>query len=145
MYVSMRLCNVLFMNWLYYFLGPIIAGICSGVVLLLYICVRQSGLPPALHYCMPFLAVGTIMALSWLWYDGVTMKREADEVKASLQSRSHNFLWKLEPGERQHLFHKARALKPLYLTIGQFSNITLEGLVGVWDEVVNQLMFLLSL
>ena len=142
---SMRLFNILVMNWLYYFLGPIILGVCSGIVLMLYISVRQSGLPPMLHYCMLPLAFGTIMAVSWLWYDVVTMNREADVVIESLQSRSHRFLRDLEPSGRAHLFRKARALRSVHLTIGQFSDITLEGLVGIWDEVVNQLMFLLSL
>ena len=94
---------------------------------------------------MSFLAVGTIVALSWIWYDGVTMKREGNEVKENLQSRTHKFLWDLEPSKRKYLFCKARALRPMHLNIGQFSHITLEGLVGIWDEVLNQLMFLLSL
>ena len=145
MYVCMRLCNMLFMNWLYYVLGPIITGMSAGIVVLLYTTVRPSGLPSFIYYGVPFLCVGTLFILSWLWYDVVTMKREGDEVVETLQMRSHSFLRELEPTQRKYLSRKARALRPPYLTIGQFADMTLEGLVGVWDEILNQFLFLLSL
>ena len=145
MYTCMRLCNVLFMNWVYYVLGPIIMGIGSGIVLLFYISVRPSGLPPFIYYWIPFIAFGTFLVLSWLWYDVVTMKREGEDMVEILQSRSHRFLRELEPHQRQFVYRKGRALRPPYLTIGQFSDMTLEGLVGVWDEILNQFLFLLSL
>ena len=145
MYRCMRLYNVLFMNWLYYVLGPVIMCICSVIVLLFYISARPSSLPPFIYYWIPFIAFGTFLVISWLWYDVVTMKREGEDMLEILQSRSHRFLWELEPHQRQFVYRKGRALRPPYLTVGQFSDMTFEGLVGVWDEILNQFLFLLSL
>ena len=66
-------------------------------------------------------------------------------MKESLQARTHKFVEDLEPPQREYLTRKARALRPFYFTIGQFSDMTFEGLVGVWDEILNQFLFLLSL
>ena len=145
MHVRLRLHNVLFMNWLYYALGPVILGIGSGIVILLYVSVRPSGLPPFIHYWVHFIAFGVFLILRWLWYDVVTMKREGEEIVENLQSRSHGFLRDLEPNQKKYVRRKARALRAPYLTIGQLSDITLEGLVGAWDEILNQFLFLLSL
>ena len=79
--------------------------------IILYITFRPSGLPPFIHYWVPFLGLGTLTVLSWLWYDMVTLKREADEVEESLQGRTHKFLRDLEPGQREYLNRKARALR----------------------------------
>ena len=144
-YVSMRLYNIMFMNWLHYVLGPVILSIGLGIVMMLYISVTPSGMPPLIHYWIPVIAFGAIMILSWLWYDVVAMKREGDEVMEGLRARTHKFLWDLKLAERKRLLLKARALKPAYFTIGQFTDMTLEGLVAVWDEILNQFLFLLSL
>ena len=144
-YVGLRLFNVLYVNFMWYIMGPGILGIGAGNVILLYLAVRPSGLPPLIHYWVPLFAFGGVIILSWLWYDVVTLKREADEVKENLQARTHEFLRDLGPSQRKYLARRARALRPFYFTIGQFSDMTLEGLVGVWDEILNQLLFLLSL
>ena len=145
MYACMRLYNVVYMNWLNHLLGPIILGVGSGIVLLFYLAVRPSGLPRFITYWVPFLAFGTILLLSWLWYDVVLMKREGEEVRENLQSKMHGFLRELEVHQRRYLFRKAASLRPVYFTIGKFSDMTLEGLIGVLDEILNQFLFLLSL
>ena len=145
MYTCQRLCNLLFMNWLYYVLGPGITGIGSGIVLLLYLSAKPEGIPPFIHYFVPLIAFATILILSWLWYDVVMLKRESEETMEKLQSKMHKFLWHLKPAERKYLFRSARALRPASVTIGQFSDMTYEGLVGVWEEILNQFLFLLSL
>ena len=145
MFIGMRLLNILYMNFLWYLLGPVILGIGAGIVITLYLTVRPSGLPPFIHFWVPFIAFGVFVILSWLWYDVVTLKREADEVKDNLQARTHEFLRDLEPNQREYLARRARALRSFYLAIGQFSDMTFEGLVGVWDEILNQFVFLLSL
>ena len=121
------------MNFLWYILGPVILSIAAAIVILLYLTVRPSGLPPFIHYWLPFLAFGAIVVLSWLWYDVVTLKREAGDVKENLQARTHKFLRDLEPHQWQYLSRRARALSSIRITIGQFSDITCEGLAGVWD------------
>ena len=145
MFIGMRLLNILYMNFLWYLLGPVILGIGAGIVITLYLTVRPSGLPPFIHFWVPFIAFGVFVILSWLWYDVVTLKREADEVKDNLQARTHEFLRDLEPNQREYLARRAHALRSFYLAIGQFSDMTFEGLVGVWDEILNQFVFLLSL
>ena len=145
MYSCMRLYNIVYMKWLNYLLGPLILSIGSGIVFMFYVSIRPSCIPMFLHFGVPFLAFGSILILSWLWYDVILMKRVGEEVREKLHSKTHKFLWELEPAERMYVFRKSASLRPAAFTIGQFSDMTLEGLVGVWDEILNQLLFLLSL
>ena len=133
------------MNWLYYVLPPVILGVGSGIVLLLYLSANPKGIPPFLHYGVPLIAFGTLLTMSWLWYDIVFIQRESDEAMENLRTKTHKFLWDLEPCQRKYLFRSGRALRPVGITIGQFADMTFEGLVGVWEEILNQFLFLLSL
>lgn len=144
-YRSMRIYNVLFMNCMQMVIGPFICTASAALLLMLYVCVRPSGLPLLIHASIPFLTFVSLVTFSWLWYDVVLVKRSGQEILDSLQSKSHRFLWSLGPTERVYVFQRARALRPVSLTIGQFSDATLRGLVGLLDEIVNQLLFCLSL
>ena len=145
MYNCQRLWNILFMKWLYHVLGPVILGIGSGIVLLLYLSANPEGIPSFIHYWVPVIAFGALLIMSWLWYDVVMMGRESEEAMENLKLKTHPFFHHLEPAERKYLFCSARALRPVGVTIGQFSDMTFEGLVGVWEEILNQFLFLLSL
>ena len=68
-YIHMGLFDTVFMNFLWYILGPLILSIGASIVVLLYLTVRPSGLPPFVYYWVPFIAFGALAVLSWLWYD----------------------------------------------------------------------------
>ena len=83
-YRNMRVYNIIYMNWLRVLLGPILFTACSGLLWMLYVTVRPSGLPMWIYVWIPILAVMTAFITAWLWYDGVLIKRLGDEVLESL-------------------------------------------------------------
>ena len=40
---------------------------------------------------------------------------------------------------------RAKALRPTVITVGNFTEFSMNVTVGVWDEMVNQLLFVLTL
>ena len=144
-YRSMRLYNIVYMNWVGTMVVPTLFAACSGITILLYITFRPSGLPILVYCWFPIVAVVAMFSIAWLCYDAVIIKRKADEALGHLQSRSAGFLRWCQRSDKKELLSRGRALQPAYLALGEFTEFTLEVPMNVWDEVLNQLLFLLSL
>ena len=86
-----------------------------------------------------------MFVITWLCYDAVVAKRSADETMEKLQSRTAPYLQRLTPADKLFVMRRARALQPVYIAMGEYAEITLDVPVNIWDEVINQLLFLLSL
>lgn len=145
LYRSMKLYNGVLMNWMEQILSPILFCACAGVTILLYVTVRPSGLPFFVYIWFPVVAFGMMGLVSVLIYDGIIIKRAAEEVAGKLESRSGYFYRGLSVCQRKELRRRARALRPLRLSFGNFAEFSFEMLANIWDEVLNQLLFLLSL
>ena len=141
----MKLYNGVLMSWAEQMLLPLLFSVCSAITILLYVTVRPSGLPFFVYVWFPLVAIAGMYVVSWLVYDAFMVKRAAEQVAGVLQSKSEPFYWELSPFQRKELTRRARALRPVHLSIGIFSDISLEMLTNMWDEVLNQLLFLLSL
>ena len=97
------------------------------------------------HCWLPIIAGVTISLTTWIFLDAVWAKRAADEVLENPQSRTEDCYGRLPLTERKELVRRARALQPLYLGLGDFTELSFDVIISVWDEVLNQLLFLLSL
>ena len=145
LYKCVRLYNTMYLNWMRYLLAPAIFLWCAAITVLLYVTFRPSGLPLLVYYWFPLVALVSVFIITWLFYDAVGTKRGADEVLANLQSRTAGYYRRLGPAQKRELLRRSRAIQPVYLDIGQFTEISLEVPMNLWDEVINQLLFLLSL
>ena len=133
------------MVWLEHMVAPILFSICSSIIILLYVTVRPSGLPFFVYIWFPLVAIVAMSIMSWVVYDAVRIKRTAEQVIGTLESRSEPFYRELSLVQRNELSRRARALRPVHLSVGNFADLSPEILANMWDEVLNQLLFLLSL
>ena len=72
-------------------------------------------------------------------------KRGSEELHGNHQNRMSPFLKNLPPVKRRELLLRARALRPVVVKVGEFSECSFEVLMNIWDEIINQLVFLLTL
>ena len=144
-YRQLRLYNTIFMNWAKSMNVPTLFSWSSGIVLLFYVTFRPSGLPFLVYIWFPPVAVVSMFIITFLCYDAVVAKRVADEAMEKLESRTASYFHRLPPAEKLFVTKRARALQPVYLALGEFAEITLDVPINVWDEVINQVLFLLSL
>ena len=63
----------------------------------------------------------------------------------NLQSRTASYFYRLEPAEKKELMRRAKALQPVRIAMGEFAEVTMEVYMSILDEILNQLIFLLSL
>ena len=141
----MVLYNVMLTNWHRLFMAPVLFTVGLGVTLLLYVTFRPSGLPMIVYCWFPLVAIGLIIIVTWIIYDVVSAKRSADQVLANIQSRTSGCYQKLLRAGRSDFVRRARALHPIRVAIGEFTEVTLDVAVAMREEVFNQFLFLLSL
>ena len=144
-YKRMRLYNTIYTNWIKFMVVPSIFAWCVGITFLLYVTFSPSGLPFFVYCWFPLVAGSSMFVITWLCYDAVVAKRAADEVMEKLQSRQAPYFRRFTQAEKLVVKGRARALQPVYLALGEYAEVTLDVPVNIWDEVINQLLFLLSL
>ena len=147
LYNCMRLHSIMYMNWMRYVVAPTIFLLACAIIVLLYVTFRPSGLPFLVDCWFPVVGVIAMFLLTWVFYDAVVVKRSTEEVLSTLQSRTSGYYRMLrdKPAEKREFMRRCRALQPIRLTIGDLSEFTLEVVMNIWEEVFNQLLFLLSL
>ena len=138
---------MVYLNWMRYVIAPIIFLVASAVLALLYVTFRPSGLPFLVYCWFPLVGVVIMFLLTWQFYDAVVVKRSTEEVLSRLQSRTSGYYQHVmhQPAAKAEFMRRCRALQPIRLTIGDFTEFTLEVVMNIWEEVLNQLLFLLSL
>ena len=84
-YKCVRLYNTMYLNWMRNLLAPAIFLWCAAITILLYVTFPPSGLPLLVSCWFLLVAVVSAFIITWLFFDPVGAKREADEVQATNQ------------------------------------------------------------
>ena len=145
LYRCMKIYNIIYMNWLKFLIAPAMFSACVTIVVTLYITCRPTAMPLIIYVAFPLSALTVLLVVFRICYDAVVAKRAGDGVLGNLQSRTAGYFSRLEQAEKREMTRRVRALQPVYIGIGQFSEITLEVSMSIWDEILNQLLFLLTL
>ena len=141
----MKIYNIIYMNWLKFVIAPAVFSACVTIVITLYVTCRPAAMPLILYFGFPLSAMVLLFIVFRICYDAVVAKRAGDGVLGNLQSRTAGYFSRLGPVEKREMTRRARALQPVYIGMGEFSEITLEMWMSIWDEILNQLLFLLTL
>ena len=141
----MKIYNIVYMNWFKYMIVPSIFSGCVTIVITLYGTCRPTAMPLIIYLAYPLSAVVLLFTLFRVCYVAVVAKRACDDVLGKLQSRTAGYFSRLAPVEKREMIRRGRALQPVYIGMGEFSEITLEVSMSIWDEILNQLLFLLTL
>ena len=76
----------------------------------------------------------------------MALLRLADEVLGRLQDvKSQRFYGRLEKERQMEMLRRGRALRPLSLRVGEYADFCFTVTYNIWDEILNQLLFLLSI
>ena len=62
-----------------------------------------------------------------------------------LQSCTAAYYTRLDPPGKREVVRRSGALRPMCVPIGEFAEMSLEVMVTIWEELLSQLLFLLSL
>ena len=127
------------------YLFPNFVGCSTLVIVALYICIRAVGVPWWLYLFFISSCVTLLLLTFWLPYQFVLAVRASEDVVGVLTSLKDIYSGELSLNERKYLARKAKATRILGYRMGGFGNFSFDVPVVMWDEILNQLLFLLSL
>ena len=130
--------------WLRFMLPPTIFGACLGVIFTTFVTIRYTELPTFFYIFYPNTAFNLMFLIFWLCYDVVLLIRASEDVLAKLLSHEAEYLRPLPRAGRIQVLKRARAMRVLEIPIGDFADFSLSLPVTLWDEILNQVFFLLS-
>ena len=144
-YIQLQIYNRILNEWIQDVTTPAFFGVGGVVVLFLYIPLAHSeSLPTLCNAALGYMAVALVAILMRLTTDSLGVTRATESVISSLQSvpTVQRQLMGLEQVES---LKRAKALRPVTHPIGSFGSLTLSVPVVFMEEILNQLLFLLTL
>ena len=146
LYICITLFNRVFRVWCRFMIVPTLIGCTLCIIYTLYLTIRYTELPLLLYVWCPLTGVTILLVIFWLTYDVVLVKRTAESIVSRFLSHdgAPHMRW-MTRQERVAVVKRATAMKVLEFPIGDFADFSLSVPVLVWEEVMNQVLFMLSL
>lgn len=113
----------------------------GGVVLCLYIPIKHPEIPAILSGSFFVVGLVTQGVIFWTSYDIVQVIRASEQVMGQLHSISSR---NKQLEYLRYFSKRSKALWPVNLPIGSFGKFSIEVPIIMWDEILNQLLFLLG-
>ena len=117
----------------------------AATILCLYVGFRHTELPWYLYWLFWITGFGVLVDMFWFGHDVMFAKQTSEEIVDRLQSPASADLQSLSREERNKMLKRAKALAGLQFGIASFTNYTWAVTFGTCDEILNQLIFLLTL
>ena len=117
----------------------------TTVILAMYIGLRHTELPWYLYWVYWLAGVGVLLQLFGTGYDIICAKEDSEEIVGRLQSPATAGLQRLPLEERRKILKGSKAMTGLQFDIAHLAQYSWAVPLGAWDEILNQLLFLLSL
>ena len=148
-YVKLQLYNELCSNWGKLMDVPTITGGTSAVIACFYIMIRPGDMPTWILLIIYNLGIMIFGLVFWICYQVVLVIRASEDIIRVLTTievgqRSHGGMGVTSLALKKYIRIRGKATRPLNYRIGEFNDFTLDVPIGIWDEILNQLLFLLT-
>ena len=145
-YIRLQLFSHTFCVWCLLMFAPLLVGLIICVIITLFLAIRYTQLPLLLYIWCLVTGITILFVIFWISYDIVLVKRTAEDVMSRFASHDGApYLGRMSKQERVAVAKRALALKVLEFPNGDSVDLSLDLPVMVWEEVLNQVLFLLSL
>ena len=115
------------------------------IVLAWYLTMKHTDLPWYIYSMFPYTGVLVFGMLFTLGYDGILTIRASEASLTKLRSAEMQYFRLMPNQERAALIKRAKAFRPAFFSVGNFTEFNMDVPIGQWDEILNQLLFLLTL
>ena len=115
-----------------------------AIILAAFISIRFTGLPLHFYIIFPVLALMAMLSIFWMTYDIVLITRDSVYIRGQLLSHESTHLRHMSKYERIRVMMRTKAMRVTEFPVGDFADFSFNLPIAVWDEVVNQVLWLLS-
>ena len=141
----MEIYNKIFSSWLKFAICPALVGGFCAVVTFLYVTLRHTNLPIFIYLAFPYSAVTLMGLLLWISYDADQVMKSSRQLCLQLRSLQAPCFSGWTKSRREKAVKRALACRPCTFPVGIFADFSLTVPLRIWEEILNQLMLLLSL
>ena len=145
LYNRLRISVKIVVTWLQSALLPYLFCVGSSVVFMVYLVLRNQSLPRVVGLIMTYTAVVILVSIFIVSLDVMAIIQASEGVVQNLLSPQHGYYRDADPIVKAGLLKAARALRPIELPIGHFAKFDLGVTQVMYEEMLNQLLFLLAL
>ena len=142
LYVYLQIYHRAHCAWWNWTLPGTLFSLSSTVILAMYIGLRHTELQWYLYWVFWFAGVGVLVQIFGIGHNVMFAKDDSVETVGKLQSPACTALQALSLEERRKILKRSKAISDLQFGIANFSWAVP---LGAWNEILNQLLFLLSL
>ena len=145
LYICIELYNRICFVWVKFAWPPII--FCSSLMIIIptFVSIRYTDLPVFCFIAFPTTAITIMVVLFWVFYEIVCNTRDSEDILGQLRSQEAPFLREIPIAMRMRAFKRAKAMRAIEFPVGTFADFSITVPVAVWDEIVNDVVFLLTL
>ena len=146
LYILGQVYNTILDVWYKFTVPPAFLNGGIAIVFAWYATIRHKDeLPLYIYWLFPYIATVFTIILFDLCFDGILVIRASEDSLSTLRSKERRYLVGVPVQERVRMSKRAKAIRPAFFSVGNFTEFNMNVPIGVWDEIVNQLMFLLTL
>lgn len=143
-YMHLQVFNELCKGWIKFMIAPSLFSITCTIIICFFVTIRNEGVPVALIMLFAYVGVSIFATLFWICYEIIMVTRMADGILETLTSTEKGSYTSLPNQQRRYISKRGKATRAIGYRIGGFMEFSLNVPVGLWDEIVNQLLFLLN-
>ena len=144
LYICTELYNRICFVWVKFMVLFTIFSVSLAVIWGTFVSIRYTMLPLYVYIVFPNTAVTFMLIIFWASYDVVVLTRDSEDILGKLLSHQVSYLRTAPKDVRTRVMKRARAMRVIEFPIGDFADFTINLPIAIWDEILNQVLFLLS-
>lgn len=145
LYVCLELHSRICFVWIKFSWPSNIFGVTVAIILSAFVSIRYTGLPYFCYAVYPVTAFALTAIMFWGFLEFIRSVRDSEEILGKLRSKQAPYLRRLPSADRVKVLKRAQAMRAIELPVGEFADLSITVCVTLWEEIVNQVLFLLSL
>ena len=145
MYICLELFNRICFPWIRFSWPLIIFSLSLGVIITAFVSIRFTSIPIYLYMIFPTTATILMAIMFWNLYDLLIVIRDSEDIMRQLWSYEAPYLRPMPNNLRTRVLKRAKAMRVLEFPVGEFADFNINLPIAMWDEILNQVLFLLSL
>ena len=143
-YQSLQVYNAIVINWVKLMVVPTIFCLSIAIIACLFTSIRHTELPILTYLMFPYTAVSVLILLFWVCFEAIKIIRASEAILGTLGALECGTGNRMTKQEMLYIRKKSKATRTLGYRLGNFGDFSLDVPVGTWEEIVNQLFFLLT-
>ena len=147
-YVQLQLFHKLCLIWVKVMSPASVASITSAIIVCFYITIRHNDVPSFLIPVFFYVGTTCVGIIFWLGIQVIDVSKASEALIGRLTAipvGTGNEYGISDPRElKKYIVRKGKATRAIKFRFGDFTDVTIDVPIGVWDEILNQVLFLLS-